>query len=302
MEHSASPIPRSGEDVLHAVRVALRGVGQIMFQGNAWTGLFFLAGIALASPAMLAGAVLGAVVGPIFAYFVGFDRRDIEQGLYGFNSTLVGLALPALLLPWHPLTWGANVVGCVLATIITRLGIRFLKFPAYTAPFVVATWIMLLTLHGTMGHSIDAPAPPAVVAEGGFWAYVLRGEAEVMLGANEMSGVLFLIGIAISNPWHAAMALMGSVVGTSVGFYHGDPETNLSIGLYGYNGALAAIALFLPKPSFALPLLAAVVSTPLTEFFPKSLGIPALTAPFVLASWIVLALLWSERRLFATRE
>lgn len=299
MDHIASPPPRSGADFLYPVQVALRGVGQIMFQGNAWTGLFFLAGISLASPAMLAGAVLGAVIGPAFAYLAGYDRRDIDQGLYGFNSTLVGLALPALLLPWHPLTWGASVVGCVLATIIARLGIRFLRFPAYTAPFVVATWIVLLTIHGTMGHSIDAPAPPSVVEEGGFWAFVLRGEAEVMLGANAMSGALFLIGIAISNPWHAVLALGGSIVGTAVGLYHGDPETNISIGLYGYNASLAAIALFLPKPSFTLPLLAALVSTPLTEYFPDSLGIPALTAPFVLASWVVLALLWIERRLLA---
>ncbi|WP_337175021.1 urea transporter [Paludisphaera sp.] len=297
-----TPITRTTEDFLAPARIALRGVGQIMFQGHAGTGLFFLAGIAMTSPAMLAGAVLGAVIGPLFAHLAGYDRRDVEQGLYGFNSTLVGLALPALLLPSHPLTWAADVVGCVLATIITRLGIRFLRFPAYTAPFVVSTWLLLLAIHGAMGHSIDAPAPPPAVEEGGFWAAVLRGESEVMLGANQMSGVLFLVGIAISNPWHAAMAFLGSLVGTTVGVYHGDPEADVSIGLFGYNGALAAIALFLPRPSLTLPLLAAVISTPLTEYFPKELGIPALTAPFVAASWIMLAALWAERRLFVARD
>jgi urea transporter len=301
MAQVESLAPRTGEDVLAPARVVLRGVGQIMFQGHAGTGLFFLGGVALASPAMLAGAILGAVIGPSFAYLAGYDRRDVEVGLYGFNSTLVGLALPALLLPSHPLTWVAAVLGCILTTIITRLGIRFLRFPAYTAPFVVATWVVLLTLHATVGHSIDAPAAPRAVEEGGFWAAVLRGESEVMLGANQMSGVLFLAGIAISNPWHAAMAFLGSLVGTTVGVYHGDPEADVSIGLFGYNGALAAMALFLPRPSLTLPLLAAVISTPLTEYFPAFLGIPALTAPFVAASWLVLVALWVERRLFRAR-
>jgi urea transporter len=290
------------EDALEAGRIALRGVGQVMFQGHAGTGLFFLAGIALASPAMFAGAVLGAAIGPLVARLAGFDRAGLEQGLYGFNSTLVGLAAPVFLKPTHPLTWILAAAGCAAATVLTRLAGRWLRFPAYTAPFVVTTWLVLLSAHGLMGHAIDAPAPPTVIEEGGFVSAVLRGEAEVMLGANALTGVLFLVGIAISNPWHAAMALMGSLVGTAVAVYHGDPDAPVSVGLYGYNASLAAMALFLPRPSLTLPLLAAVASTPLTEFFPKSLGIPALTAPFVVAAWLVLLATWAERRLFGTRD
>lgn len=293
--------PRSGGDVLHAARVALRGVGQVMFQGHAGTGLFFLAGIALASPTMLAGAILGAAIGPLVARLAGFDRGELEQGIYGFNSTLVGLAAPVFLKAEHPATWILAAVGCAAATILTRLAGRHLKFPAYTAPFVVTTWAVILAAHGLAGHSIDAPAPPAVIESGGFLSAVLRGEAEVMLGANALTGVLFLAGIAISNPWHAAMALMGSLVGTAVAVYHGDPDAPVSVGLYGYNASLAAMAAFLPRPSLTLPLLAAVTSTPLTEFFPKSLGIPALTAPFVVAAWLVLLATWAERRLFGPR-
>jgi urea transporter len=36
-------------------------------------------------------------------------------------------------------------------------------------------------------------------------------------------------------------------------------------------------------------ILAAIISVPLTEFFPSWLGIPGLTAPFVAAAWIVIA-------------
>jgi len=42
------------------------------------------------------------------------------------------------------------------------------------------------------------------------------------------------------------------------------------------------------------------VSVSLTEFFPKLLGIPALTAPFVLACWLLIALGSLERRFSGT--
>ena len=281
--------------------IALRGVGQIMFQGHAGTGLFFLAGIALASPWMLLGAVLGAAIGPLTAWLAGFDREQLEQGIYGFNSTLVGLATLALLRP-TPLVFLLLVAGCVAATFLTWLAGRFLSFPAYTAPFVVTTWGLLVLAHAASGRGIDAPPAASVRESGGFAEAVLRGESEVMLGANVATGVLFLIGIALSDYRQAVVALLGSLVGTMTAVYHADSPESLALGLYGYNAALAAMALFLARPSLTPPILAAMISTPLTEFFPKSLGIPALTAPFVAAAWIVLAVTWAEGRLFGGRR
>jgi urea transporter len=59
---------------------------------------------------------------------------------------------------------------------------------------------------------------------------------------------------------------------------------------------LAALGIYLWRPSLLLPILAALVSVPLTEIFPKLLGIPALTAPFVLACWLLIAIGCLERR------
>ena len=81
------------------------------------------------------------------------------------------------------------------------------------------------------------------------------------------------------------------MVGTLIALYHHDPQEQVSIGIYGYNAVLAAIAVYLWRKSLVGPILAAIVSVPLTEFFPRSLGIPALTAPFVAASWVVIALI-----------
>jgi urea transporter len=83
------------------------------------------------------------------------------------------------------------------------------------------------------------------------------------------------------------------LVGSLIALYHNDPASNVTIGIYGYNAALAAIAVFLWRKSLLLPILAAISSTLITEFFPL-LGIPALTAPFVLGSWLVLAIGYLE--------
>lgn len=277
-------------DPIGLAKVALRGFGQVMFQGNALTGLLFLAGIAVASPLMAIGATIGAVVGPAVAYLLKFDRKEIADGIYGFNPVLVGLALFFFLKP-VALTWGLVVAGTALSSVVTYLMRRFLPFPTYTSPFVVCTWALLILAHSMSGTEVDLkPAPPDHTPHG-FIEAVLDGPAEVMLGANVVTGLLFLAGIAVNSWRHAALALGASVVGTLIALYHHDPEGSVSIGIYGYNAVLAAIAVYLWQKSLVGPTLAAIVSVPLTEFFPQSLGIPALTAPFVAASWIVIALI-----------
>jgi urea transporter len=77
------------------------------------------------------------------------------------------------------------------------------------------------------------------------------------------------------------------------------PES-IALGLYGYNATLAAVALFLWRRSLIPPLLGILLSVPLTELLPM-LGLPALTAPFVLATWIVLSFGWLDGRLFGEK-
>jgi urea transporter len=270
------------------VRVVLRGIGQVMFQDHAGTGLLFLAGIFIASPFMGIGATIGAVLGPVTATLAGFDHDDIQAGLYGFNSVLLGTASLFFLQP-RLLTWILVVIGSIAASFVTYLMRRYLRFPTYTAPFVVTTWIFIIVAHSIAGTGIDVIAGPVSDVPVRFIARVLRGTAEVMFGANEVSGLLFIVGIALSNRRHATLAFLGSMLGTILSIYHHNPIPAIDVGIYGYNASLAAIAVYLWRKSLLISLLAAAISVPLTEYFPSALlGIPALTAPFVLASWTVL--------------
>jgi urea transporter len=281
---------RIWSDPAEVVRIALRGIGQVMFQDNAGTGLLFLIGIAWDSPLMGVGAAIGAIIGPLVASLARFDRKEIEAGIHGFNPVLVGAGLMAFLQP-VVLTWVFVVVGCVGATFVTYLARRYLKFPTYTAPFVVTTWLLIAVAHAIAGSAIDVVSAPVVETPIGlFQGLLLKGVAQVFFSANVVTGILLLVGIALSDWRHAVIALLGSLLGTALGVYHNNPDTKISIGIYGYNASLAAMAVYLWRKSLLLPMLGAAIAIPMTEVFPGWLGIPALTAPFVMATWIVLAI------------
>ncbi|AGA25672.1 urea transporter [Singulisphaera acidiphila] len=298
----------SDEAVPTPLRTTLRGIGQVFFQENALTGACFLLGIALSSPLMALGAVVGAAIGAATAKALKFDEAEVAAGIYGFNSTLVGIATLFFFRP------GAAsilmlIVGSVAAVPVTRLMRRYVPFPTYTSPFIVLTWVIYF-----LGLALGTPQVAAGDPLGsvGFVGAVGHGVSQVMFQASVWTGLLFLVGIALNDWRHATWVLVGSFVGMLVGSYHAtaaaralDPERlvdralfeNVGLGLYGYNPTLAAVALFLARRSLIPPLLGILLSVPLTELVPK-LGLPALTAPFVLATWLVLAFGWLDGRFF----
>ena len=58
-----------------------RGVGQVMFQNNALSGVLMLAGILLNSWQMALLAIAGNVVSTLTACLSGYSREDIRNGL-----------------------------------------------------------------------------------------------------------------------------------------------------------------------------------------------------------------------------
>src|SRR3974377_1790691 len=74
-------------------KIFLRGIAQVFFQENALTGLLFLIGIAAASPLMGIGALVGTVLSTVTAKLLKYDEGQIRAGIYGFNGTLVGIAV-----------------------------------------------------------------------------------------------------------------------------------------------------------------------------------------------------------------
>jgi urea transporter len=272
------------------VKVTLRGVGQVMFQDHALSGLLFLLGIAAASPLMAAGGLAGAAIGTATAWLLRFDPREIRDGIYGFNATLVGVATFFFLKP-VALAVVLMVVGSAASTVITWASRRYLPFPTYTAPFIVTTWAIVWVADRLGLPRAVSPPPPTTFD---IFTSFTEGFSEVFLQANQVTGLFFLAALAVSNWRHAVLGVLGSFLGMLVAFYHRDLAGEISIGIYGYNGTLAAIGLYLWRPSLLIPILGILISTPITEFFPLT-GLPTLTAPFVLACWIVIAIGYLEK-------
>lgn len=286
------------------LRAVLRGVGQVFFQGSALSGACFVAGIAANSPLMAVGGLAGSAIGLAVARLAKFDPDEIADGIYGFNPALVGVASFFFFKPGAAAVL-LMVVGCVAATFVTRLMRKGLPFPTYTTPFIVTTWLLWLVGPSLGAQSVAPGEAPSVVNA---FAAAANGVGQVMFQANMLTALLFVLGIALGDWRHAVLVVVGSALGVLAANYHVTPEQraldpermaqrflpeNIGLGLYSYNATLAAVALFLSRRSLARALLGVLLSVPLTELVPK-LGLPALTAPFVLATWLVLILAWFD--------
>ena len=264
----------------------LRGMGQIMLQDNALTGALFLLGILVNSWQMFLAALLGVISGTAAAHLLKYEKNDISHGLYGFNAALVGVGLLFFFQPGVPLAI-AIVAGAALSSMIMNFMHRR-KMSPYTFPFILSTWIIivLVAATGILAPQPSLPAPAFL----DILSALSMGFSQVMFQANILTGILFLLAIAANSRTNALFALLGSLVGMLFAFALSFPLGLISIGIYGYNGVLCGAA-FAGAKKHAL--MFAIVSTLLSVLIVYALplaGIPALTAPFVFSTWIVLAL------------
>ncbi|GMU62077.1 MAG: hypothetical protein AMXMBFR34_38400 [Myxococcaceae bacterium] len=125
---------------------------------------------------------------------------------------------------------------------------------------------------------------------------VLRGVGQVMLQNNTWAGLLFAAGAFAASPAAGASLLAGATISTLVAVLLGADRGDVRAGLYGFNGALVGIALavFLRMDAFFWALLvggaggATVVAAAVSQAL-RAHALPALTAPFVLVTWAILA-------------
>jgi urea transporter len=122
-----------------------------------------------------------------------------------------------------------------------------------------------------------------------------RGVGEVMFQDNLATGVIFLVAILVNSRISAAFAAVRSAVALLTTLAIGGDGFSVYHGLYGFNAVLCAIALgglffVLTWKSALYALLAAVFSVPAFAAIAvllSPIGMPALTAPFVLTTWLV---------------
>ncbi|WP_175744979.1 urea transporter [Burkholderia ambifaria] len=266
------------------LRILLRSIGQIVLQANAFTGAMLVAALALTDLRLACAALVSAAAANVTAVLTGAERRAVEQGLHGFNGALA--ALVAVVFAPAPLA----LVLAPLAAIGAALVQRAMRTPLakwrqcpYSSPCLAATalWLPFVAMQHASGVATDpAPTLSSVAAA------LLSGVAQTAFAQGAWAGMLIVAGIAIASRRAAAFALGGAIVSTVLLVALGAGDTGFTDGLLGFNGALAALALMSRGTRTAL---AAVALAALIQWLAMRADVPALTAPFALASWITVA-------------
>lgn len=293
-------------------KLYFKGAGQVMFQGNLWTGIFFLAGIFYGAytahmPAVAWGAVLGLFMSTLTGYILRYPAEKGINGLWGFNGILVGCALPTFL-GNVPLMWLAIIVFSSMTTWV-MFGLNLLLAPtkvsSFTFPFVLTTWFILLAariMHGLPDSGLGRPELPGNFSSAfdtsfsSLVVYWLRGISQVFLINSWVTGLLFLIGLAISSRWAAIWAAIASAVALGTAILYQCNGGDIANGLFGFSPVLTGIALgttfyhvnWRTAIWSLLGIFATVFVQAGMDVFFSPIGLPTLTGPFCVTTWLFL--------------
>jgi urea transporter len=314
---SSAPEPRPGLRLPLRMGTAgtllstgLRSLGQVIFINNPVSGLLLLLALLLQSPAMGLLAALGVAAANLTARLIGADQGVRRNGIHGFNGALVGAAVAAfasLEAPGSLTGWLLLVVlGAALTTLVLESLGRWLVsrfgLPPLTLPFCLVTWLLLalaMALPAT-GLAFAPPAPAALAPTSLLLPLgVLRGFGQVFLCPSLATSALVLAAVAVASPLAALLGLAGGLSSSLTALAMGMDPLAVGQGLGSYNGVLCAIAIggifhALAPTSALMALLTAAGSSllaPALSALLGAVGLPALTAPFVLATMAMLLVL-----------
>lgn len=299
-----STAPQRGgylQTIYQEIKTLLLGFSQVFLLQSALSGTLILAGLFCNSWQLALLALLGCLVSRSVASLWRDTEQEIADGLYGFNGTLVGIAIGVY---WE-ISWLSIlllVVGAALSTWLARAFRRHTQLPGLTAPFIIAVWVLLL-LSMLAPQGVGLLDSVAQLEEGqSQWRMlgVALGDSvgQVMFQANVLTGVLFFLAIAWESRRKALYTLLGVLIPMlAIPFV---PETVWREGLLGYNAVLCAIYWASTSERRWLYAVVSVVLSVLLELLALYAGLIPLTAPFVLSVWIVW--LWSRRRQLAVAK
>ncbi len=286
---------------------SLKGISQVLLIENAFSGLLILLAITTSSFLLGIMTLLSAFIGNIIGKLGGADEKSINQGLFGYNSVLTGIVLTVFLTgPYH---WIIALFGAAIAAIITAAMTHVMKdsgIPVLTFPFIILSWFMLLASYRLKAFQLTPDLVPQDLSN---WEVDMTGKEDWVEGTfngigqiffldNTLSGVILFIAVFWAGWKFGLYAIIGNFVALLTSYLLGGEPDLIFIGLYGYNAILTIIAVsvvFNTKSNRFSPFLG-VIGACLSVLLMASLstwllpfGLPALTMPFILSTWLLLA-------------
>ncbi|MBP2000063.1 urea transporter [Paenibacillus shirakamiensis] len=288
------------------ISASLKGISQVILIDNAISGLIILIAIMISSTSLGIIVLLSALLASVIGRFGGTDRTIVNQGLLGYNSVLTGIAL--FLNLEGDLRWVIALAGSAVAVFFTAAMMHVMrnsKVPVLTFPYIVLTWFLLLASYRLGRFQLT---PSLVPQDLSHWQLhpegtlnlmhgLINGVGQVYFQDTIWSGILILIGVFWAGWKLGLYAIIGTALAWITAYSLGAEVTLLNLGLYGYNAVLTiiAVAAVFDTKSRLAPLtgiIAAVLTIPITASIDTWLlpfGLPTLTMPFVLCTWLFLA-------------
>ena len=272
---------------------SLKGVGQVIFLNSQQSGAILLGSLALGDPYLAALAATGALTSTTVAKGLKLDKSALDNGLLGYNGTLMGCVSAVFIAPQNTLLGLASTVpGAAAATVITSVLPKAMAkdVPQWTFAFNIAALTQLLRVQPLIQKSSE-DAPAAVEAATVTFSSVLAtpfvGLSQIFVVESGLSGLGVVTAISSYSPLLAAHALAGSTVGALTGLCLGAPAVEITAGLWGFNSALTSmgVAVFFKNnnSSIALSLGGAAATAALFGGLKTLFGVagsPCLTLPF----------------------
>lgn len=291
---------------------SLKGISQVILIENAITGFIIWAAITVSSFGLGIIILASSLIGTLIAQVSGADETKVRQGLFGFNSVLAGIAL-TLNLNGGP-RWIIALIGAALASICTAAAMdvmRNSRLPVLTFPYIILTWFILLSPYKLENVTLNPSLVPQNLSTWKFsetdlvdWKDgLIRGIGQVYFQDKFWCGILILIAVFWAGWRMGLYIVLGNIAAWVTAQGLGAEVELLNMGLFGYNAVLTIVGIisyFGDNRCWTViaGIFGAILSVPITASVDTWLlpyGLPALTMPFVLSTWLIL----SARNIFS---
>lgn len=267
---------------------ATRGMGQVIFLNSLNSGRVVFVSLALGDPTLAACAALGSITATSTSKIIGLDKNAWDDGLWGYNGTLIGCAASVFGPSFLPSIIASTMLGAAATPVLSASLKNAISMPQWTWSFNIVALTSLLRTRPLLESAPDEDIVSISTGFGDVALSPLLGLSQIFVVNSPLTGAGLVAAIYSYSPKLAMHALVGSATGCLLGLSLGADLSDVCMGLWGYNSALASMAVgtfFVhSRQTMVLSAVASAASAALfgamQSFLLGTYGVPCLTLPF----------------------
>lgn len=243
---------------------ALNSYAQIFFSNDRWFGILLIIA-SFIDPYVGISGFIAVLVSQFFALWLGFSQENVRNGVYGFNSVMVGLVMGALFKqsPQFFVLLVFISLFTLMMSIAFSSSLGKNRLPFLSFPFIIGVWVVILTGRSYLALSMSERG---IYTINELWSYggptlvnlyetlnnlpipeavdvYLKSLGAIFFQYNIISGIIICIGLLIYSRIAFSLSIIGFVTGYFFYYYFQGDFTQLYYSYIGFNFILTAIAL-----------------------------------------------------------